>query len=525
MSNQSSISFNLVDEPWIPVRNINGELEVVSLKEVLLNADNYLDIEDGSPLIVISLYRFLLAVLHRALEGPADIGVAKKWYKEGYPKEKIESYLKKWYDRFDLFHPEYPFYQNPSIEHIKCKDEWKRLTSDLGAYNTSFLFNETNRREYLEQKDATSLASFILNMLQHNSFALDGMIRRFAFRQISSPLVDHYIFLIKGKHLFSTLALNLVPYVSMKNDIPLWESTPIIKKDLAGKESDSRKAYGYTDLYTWSARSFFIKPSEVKNGEVSHIYYAAGTDIVKDVSILQDPMLVHRQTKKDGVKQLRISPQKQFWRDYSSLFNSTVAQSFAPQVVSHASKLVQRNSNNDIVSIDIYGLMKSGSGQKIHNHRFETYKMPVCFQNDEEAFELFSKLIALVEATFKELNRATWITCSKLLSEGNRSVDTDDIKKLRSGFPYDTTYWSYMEQAFHRLLSMFGEELTEEKEDEIYLYWEKKQITALQKAWHTVEVAVGSSGRALKALSKAGGIISKRIKELKHEEATVEGKE
>src|SRR3972149_9879954 len=108
--------FNLIDEKWIPARFLDGTRDELGARETLLRSREIAAIEDGSPLVVAALHRFLLAVLYRALEGPTDIDQAKSLFRDGLPGEKITAYLEKWRDRFWLFEERYPFGQIPSFE-------------------------------------------------------------------------------------------------------------------------------------------------------------------------------------------------------------------------------------------------------------------------------------------------------------------------------------------------------------------------------------------------------------------------
>lgn len=80
--------YNLIDEKWILVRFHDGTRDELGIRETLLRSKEIAAIEDSSPLVVAALYRFLLAVLYRALEGPTDINQAKVLFKEGLPGEK-----------------------------------------------------------------------------------------------------------------------------------------------------------------------------------------------------------------------------------------------------------------------------------------------------------------------------------------------------------------------------------------------------------------------------------------------------
>ncbi|ENO84806.1 type I-E CRISPR-associated protein Cse1/CasA, partial [Thauera aminoaromatica] len=121
--------FNLVDEPWIPVRWLDGRHGELGIRDTLLQAERIAEIQDASPLVVAALHRFLLAVLYRALEGPADGQQAKTWFKQGWAGGKIEAYLEKWRERFWLFDPRYPFAaqrQLPWPVDVNYPGRWKR---------------------------------------------------------------------------------------------------------------------------------------------------------------------------------------------------------------------------------------------------------------------------------------------------------------------------------------------------------------------------------------------------------------
>ena len=62
MTDETRPAFNLLDEPWIPVRLPGGEVRDVSLTQALLEADQIAALAETSPPNLIALYRMLLAV-------------------------------------------------------------------------------------------------------------------------------------------------------------------------------------------------------------------------------------------------------------------------------------------------------------------------------------------------------------------------------------------------------------------------------------------------------------------------------
>lgn len=82
----------------------------MGLFEVLSKAQEIKEINDPSPLVVIALHRLLLANLHRNF-GPESLTAWNDLWQGGHWDERtLTNYFNRWRHRFDLFHPERPFY-------------------------------------------------------------------------------------------------------------------------------------------------------------------------------------------------------------------------------------------------------------------------------------------------------------------------------------------------------------------------------------------------------------------------------
>lgn len=107
--------FDLVDEPWIRVRGLDGQLEAVSLRQCFVRAGEIREIAGDLPTQDFAVLRVLLAVLYRALDSsPQDnpaVAWQDLWAQPTLPLDAIDHYLERWRGRWDLFHPEYPFMQ------------------------------------------------------------------------------------------------------------------------------------------------------------------------------------------------------------------------------------------------------------------------------------------------------------------------------------------------------------------------------------------------------------------------------
>src|SRR5260370_17795729 len=111
-------SFNLLDEPWIPcAERAGGTPRLLLVGAVVAEGTRLAKIAGPSPAVTVSLYRLLLAILHRALDGPQSVEQWRSaWERGQWDLDRIEAYLQRWHDRFDLFDAQYPVYQTPGLD-------------------------------------------------------------------------------------------------------------------------------------------------------------------------------------------------------------------------------------------------------------------------------------------------------------------------------------------------------------------------------------------------------------------------
>src|SRR5258708_31911537 len=106
-------TFNLVDEPWIPCRRLDGTQCDLSLRETLLKSHELEGVDGEVPPLRATLLRTCLAVMHRAIGGPRSLAEWRSLWKAGkLPADRVEAYMRRWNDRFDLFDSTRPFMQD-----------------------------------------------------------------------------------------------------------------------------------------------------------------------------------------------------------------------------------------------------------------------------------------------------------------------------------------------------------------------------------------------------------------------------
>src|ERR1700747_1766644 len=94
------IQFNLVDSPWLPVRDHSGGPRILSLLELFQSPGEFADL-DLRPHERVSVLRLLVCITQAAPGAPAD---SEDWNTFGNDlSDQATAYLLKWNFAFNLF--------------------------------------------------------------------------------------------------------------------------------------------------------------------------------------------------------------------------------------------------------------------------------------------------------------------------------------------------------------------------------------------------------------------------------------
>ncbi len=492
--------FNLIDEPWIPVRFPDGTRTELNLRDTLLRAKEIAVIEDPSPLVVASLHRFLLAVLYRALEGPTDIDQAKGWFKSGLPAEKIDAYLEHWRERFWLFDEKYPFGQIPDFE-PKTWRAWTVLAAEHNADNAKVLFDHID----VTRPGAVPASASIRWMLATQTFSVSAGKSELSHTG-TAPSATAAMALPLGHNLEDTLLLSLVPQnrAVFTHDLPIWERSADSLASL--KSGVARAIGGFADRYTWRTRSIRLRSDEA--GKVNSLAFASGVENASKDGL--DPMLAYRVDKDKGRLPIQFK-ERGLWRDFDSLLPDDAR--LAPGVIEHAAALTRFARERFPRSIMVLG--QTNNKAKIEYWRMERFALPQALLGDRSIRSEIHQLLTDAEETQKALWQACRRFARYLLSRGEREPDAKDVGKFVEQMPASARYWSRLETAFHDTLHHYT---LERDPDDIRLDWLKTVRAALRDAWtqHADSVSTGDAW-AIRALVRAEGAIGKQLKTLNEE--------
>ncbi len=356
--------YNLLDEKWIAViRDNEGGIEKVSLKELFVHTSDYYDLAGEMKTQDFAILRFLLAVLHTVFSrfdgdgNPYDfIEIDDKtyqqrgevdreelddedpfyetwlnlWMKGNFP-DIIQEYLEAWREHFYLFDTQFPFYQ-------VTLNEIEELAAGGGQFfgkNLNRTISESNNKIALfspvaeGEKDKLhndELARWLIMFQGYTGTGDKKKVRETKSTCSKGWLYDLGGIYLKGHNLFETLMLNCILSVEfdekyegdvVKVQIPAWERSSMENVDIYFKQQIDNRA----TLYTNWAR--IVSFDNNYDEEKSFSCYIAKLPEVNHTENFLEPMTCWRWNK-SGPQKNQFTPRKHrpdesVWRNFNVL--------------------------------------------------------------------------------------------------------------------------------------------------------------------------------------------------------------
>ncbi|MGI5325090.1 type I-E CRISPR-associated protein Cse1/CasA [Actinomadura nitritigenes] len=260
------MSFDLTSEPWLLVLRDDGTEGEVSLLDLFAQADTVRRLVGDVPTQEFAVLRLLLAVLHDAIDGPADLDAWQQLWEEGFPvdgPDGIAAYLDRHRERFDLLHPQAPFFQTAGLR--TAKDELfalDRLVADVP--NGSQFF--TMRARGAQRLSFAEAARWVVHAHAYDTSGIktgavgDTRAKKGKVYPLGVGWAGNLggVF-VEGANLRETLLLNLVAFDTDNLRIDALEDRPAWRRESCGPAETgalelSRRPVGVRDLYTWQSR-------------------------------------------------------------------------------------------------------------------------------------------------------------------------------------------------------------------------------------------------------------------------------
>ena len=207
--------YNLLDEPWIPVRLLDGTIADVGLLELLRRTTEIADLACELPTQSIAIQRLVLAIAYRVAP-PRDARDWVRQWDEGAPTEQMIEYLERWRDRFFLFGGRFPFMQVADLR--TAKDAVSGLEKLIADVPNGEQFFTTRHGRALACIPPSEAARWLVHAQAYDPSGIrsgavgDSQVKGGKGYPIGPSWCGHLgLVWLKGKDLDETLVLNLVP--------------------------------------------------------------------------------------------------------------------------------------------------------------------------------------------------------------------------------------------------------------------------------------------------------------------------
>lgn len=531
-------SFDLLTEPWIPILDAGTDLRAtpdaatslreVGLREALLRAHEIREVYTDSPLETIALNRLLLALALDVYQREPDVDRWRTLWKAGrFRTEPLDAYLRDWGDRFDLLHPEHPFYQakDPAARDAAVPSKlFHQLASgnnatlfshDLDSFPTSYCLDELAR-------GLVAIQSFGFSGLA-GAAVKGGRLPNFA----QGPLVGRVQFWIRGRSLFDALLLNGPPYSEARMDaVP--DDAPIWRSELS-EIPQSRQHRGLLDMLTWPSRRVTFA-ANVQDEEVvaEGVFLSPGDKL--DPQPIDDPLSAHFISEKKGILPLALRPARALWRDASTIYvtaNPTLKakkgvvgapatfrwvasflSSMAAPADSHGLKRVFREHG-----VDAFGIAtEKGKAGKAEVWRHERLPLFAAILQDRKRQVEVERALQHAEDQVKDkkkgLRRAVRVTAEYALAppapadDGVPNADPKAVSALSQSLGAESRYWAALEPRFFRFLSLLADAADESERSDALVSWQRSVFEAAEHAFDAATSSFDRDARHLRATAE-----------------------
>ncbi|MGW0789790.1 type I-E CRISPR-associated protein Cse1/CasA [Streptomyces sp. NPDC002911] len=331
-------SFDLVSRPWLPVHRADGTMTEISLREVFEQAGDLRRLVGDVPTQEFALVRLLLAILHDAVEGPEEFDDWAELWKRPDSFAAVLPYLERHRGRFDLLHPEKPFFQVAGLRTGNGEfSSLNRIVADVPNSGAFF----SMRRPGAVRLDFAEAARWLVHAHAFDTSGIksgmegDERVRGGkVYPQGVGWAGNLGGVMVEGRNLRETLLFNLVP-ADMESVGFKDEDRPAWRREQAGPGSSealglASRPYGPRDLYTWQTRRLRLHHDDVS---VYGVVLGYGDPLVPRNRHRVEPMTGWRrseaQEKKHGESPVYMprehDPARGAWRGLAGLLQDVPA--------------------------------------------------------------------------------------------------------------------------------------------------------------------------------------------------------
>lgn len=335
-------SFDLTSEPWLPVHLPDGTAgPMVGLRELLCRAHELSDVELPLPPASAQLWR-VLALITARITGLDTAESASEWQRRRreivdagrLTAASVDAYLSPLGERFDLFHHDRPWLQDPRLRDQCAKSSgvnklaWGRTAGQnqvwLGGHHHDLAPVPLSPEEGAWHLLAT------LGYGPSGRCTSRTVDDRTEANTTAGPLRGTVSFHPLGRNLFESLVLNIPLPEEEEDDVEGSEPAPWELDTLPDPLGPPGESTGLAGLLVNQFRhAVLLTPSR----DGSRVEDAYVTWSLRERRVPPtDPHLIH-QTSKDGRKYARPADlSRAVWRDLDGLLSESTQEQYRPEL-------------------------------------------------------------------------------------------------------------------------------------------------------------------------------------------------
>lgn len=498
--------FNLLDEPWLPVRLLDGRVCEVGLLEAFQRASEIHSLAETAPPSLVAQYRLLLAITHRALS--CQLGRWKDreraaWFREGLPQDAIGHYLQQWREHFWLFHPERPFMQVAALAQLEeTRDKlkpWTQVSLASANGNTPVVFD--HGCDLLPRRASPALVlRALLGFLQ---FTPGGLVKCLRDSDKAGPLANTAAVLPVGESLQQTLCLALhAP--GDASDLPSWE------RPAAGRavlEGEPLLATGPNDRYTRQTRAVLLQLED--DGQIQWLRFAAGVALGEDEQA-RDPMASWKAVK-DKLIRITFTEGRAFWRDLSVLLPDSSEDAGHSAELLHVASHLQRYLPQPMAQQPLLVAGLASDQAKLLRWRCEQLSLPAILLEDAALAGDLRYRLEQLETLHSSLRTLGTNVLAASMPDPEHKDTRARARALLDASGATPAFFAIAERGLPQLLALEASG----DGDALLRHWAGVQLQAAQAWWAQLQQVLGKTARALRAEAQQWSKFQRLCNELK----------
>jgi CRISPR system Cascade subunit CasA len=482
--------FSLLTEPWLPVRDRDGVVRQVGLRELFRDLRQWTELAEPCPPSAVAIYRVLLAILHRSLVH-AGIGWADRdradWYRHGVPEGVVDAYLTHWSDRFWLFDDQYPFMQVACLDAAdETRDKrkpWTQVALDKASGNTPVMFDHSLD----DSPTAVRPQEALIQMLGYLQFTPGGLVKTFRDSDKAGPLANTAAAVPMGPTLSESLTLALHPAPlpgAPADDRPAWELAPV---ELGALSADPTLPTGPNDRYTRLSRAILLEREPDRL--VRWLRFGAGIAL-EDSPHAPDPMASFRPGA-DHLVRVTFTEGRAFWRDLPALLPSAPGEGFQAAQVMQSAALVRRRLEGVGSQQPVWVVGLASEKAKLVRWRSERIQLPPQLLIQPSQGQALRAELALAETLYRDLKGLAVQLVAGTMPDGKNKETRARAREIVEAGPLTAAFFSGAERSLPDLM----EDLAQAQPERAQQRWQLALKRAAGDAWWAQRNSLGENAR------------------------------